>query len=209
MRDRSLPAGPRLPAEFFARDPCTVARELIGCELRHEGIGGIIVETEAYHESEPACHAHAGPTPRARVLFGPPGRAYVYLSYGIHQLFNVVTGREGEGAAVLVRALRPLRGIEVMRERRPGRSDEQLCSGPGKLTLALAIGPADNERDLGHGSLELRGRPSGESAPELVAGPRIGIRRAADLPWRWCASAERRFLSAPPGTLAAGEPGVS
>ena len=185
----------RLGTEFYTRDPCLVARELIGCELIAYGAGGIIVETEAYSEHEPACHAHVGVTQRTSVLFGPPGVAYVYLSYGVHQLFNVVTESEGSGAAVLIRALEPTVGIEAMRERRPGRSDRELCSGPGRLTRALGIGARDNRRDLGSGPIAINGPV--EAEPEIVSGPRIGITKAAELPWRYCARGSA-WLSARP-----------
>jgi DNA-3-methyladenine glycosylase len=187
------PAG-RLGRDFFARDPRTVARELIGCGLIHAGVGGTIVETEAYAEHEPACHAYVGRTARTRVLFGPPGHAYVYLSYGIHQLFNVVTEPAGVGAAVLIRALEPRWGIERMRTRRPGRSDRELCAGPGRLSLALAIGAEHNECDLLGG--ELRIAPRAAPAPAVVSGARIGISKAVELPWRYCAAASP-WLSVP------------
>ena len=186
--------GERLGVEFFARDPNEVARELIGCVLLHEGVGGRIVETEAYAGHEPACHAHVGLTARTAVIFGPPGRAYVYLSYGIHRLFNVVTLPEGEAAAVLVRALEPLAGIELMRGRRPGRSDRELCSGPGRLAAALEIGAEHNGIDLVAGPIALH-RPA-EPPTEIVAGPRIGITKAVELPWRYCEAASP-WLSRP------------
>src|ERR1700722_10009951 len=143
-----------LPPEFYSRPVLEVARELIGCTVEHEGAAGVIVETEAYHESEPACHAFVGVTSRTKTLFGPPGRAYVYLSYGLHAMLNAVCESEGMGAAVLIRALEPTAGLEAMRERRtvsarravagqPAR-DEDLCSGPGKLTQALGISLAEN-----------------------------------------------------------------
>ena len=133
---------------FYERGVVDVARDLVGCVLRHGETAGVIVETEAYHESEPACHAYVGRTARTHVLFGPPGTAYVYRSYGIHALVNAVCEPEGVGAAVLIRALEPLDGIECMRERRGTRALEQLCSGPGKLTQAL-----DVELHHNHGSL--------------------------------------------------------
>ena len=175
-----------LPAGFFERDVVDVARDLVGATLALGDCAGRIVETEAYDESEAACHAHAGVTARTGPLFGPPRHAYVYLSYGIHELFNVVTGPEGHGAAVLIRAIEPIEGIELMRARRPGRRDRELCSGPGRLTLALGIG-------LAHNALALdgtAGRPvllAGDGEPpELLSGPRIGITKAAELPWRFC-----------------------
>jgi DNA-3-methyladenine glycosylase len=177
-----------LPRDFYDRPVVEVARELVGCVLAHDGVSGVIVETEAYHESEPACHAFVGLTPRTRPLFGPPGRAYVYRSYGIHALVNAVSESEGVGAAVLIRALEPLEGIDAMRERRRLTRTEDLCSGPGKLTQALGIELPDNDTGLtGDGPITIHPRPADHPPPELVAGVRIGIRKAADLPWRFCA----------------------
>ena len=133
---------------FFERSVHEVARELIGCELRVGETAGVIVETEAYEESDPACHAYIGRTARDEVLFGPPGHAYVYLSYGIHSLLNFVTEPEGCASAVLIRALEPTDGIELMRERRGRGEIEQLCSGPGKLSEALGVGLTLNGADL-------------------------------------------------------------
>src|SRR4029077_13704134 len=138
----------RLVAEFLARSVHTVTRELIGCRLFFAGCGGTIVETESYERDDPACHAYVGLTKRPEVLFGPPGRAYVYLSYGIHSLLNAVAEPDGEAAAVLIRALPPSTGLEAMRGRRGGRPDADLCSGPGKLTEALGIGLDANGTDL-------------------------------------------------------------
>jgi DNA-3-methyladenine glycosylase len=192
----AAPTERRLAPAFFERDAAAVARDLIGCSLLADGVGGRIVETEAYAEWEPACHAHVGVTERTRILFGPAGRAYVYLSYGVHQLFNVVTGVEGAGAAVLIRALEPTRGVELMRRRRPERRDRELCAGPGRLTAALAIGAESNGADLEEGGIGLLGR-DGPSA-ELVAGPRIGISKAVELPWRYC-ERDSPWLSATAG----------
>jgi DNA-3-methyladenine glycosylase len=147
--------GDRLDAAFFARSVHTVARELIGCRLFHDGCGGTIVETESYERDDPACHAYAGLTKRTATLFGPPGRAYVYLSYGIHSLLNAVAEPEGEAAAVLIRALEPLAGLEQMRARRGERPDAELCSGPGKLTEALAVGLDADGADLSAAPFEL------------------------------------------------------
>jgi DNA-3-methyladenine glycosylase len=183
--------GRRLDAEWFAREPNLVARELIGCRLMRDGVGGTIVETEAYAADDPACHAFIGPTPRNEVIFGPPGHAYVYLSYGIHSLFNVVTEPDGIAAAVLIRALVPEHGIEAMRARRNGLADAQLCSGPGKLTVALGIDLADDGRRLERGPIALHARDESVPAPAIVAGPRIGITKAADLPWRYCLAGSR------------------
>jgi DNA-3-methyladenine glycosylase len=188
-------AGERLGAAFFERSVHEVAREMIGCELFYEGCGGIVVETESYERDDPACHAYVGLTPRTETLFGPPGRAYVYLSYGIHSLLNAVAEPAGEAAAVLIRALQPTVGIEAMRERRGPRPDADLCSGPGKLTEALGIGLADNGADLGRAPFELRSR-SRDWAGEIVAGPRVGITKAVERPWRFCLAVSP-FVSRP------------
>ncbi len=177
----------RLAPDFYARPVLEVAHDLIGCTVEHRGVSGVIVETEAYHESEPACHAFVGVTERTKTLFGEPGTAYVYRSYGIHALLNAVCEPAGVGAAVLIRALQPLDGIDEMRSRRGGVDDEQLCSGPGKLTQALAIELSENETDLGgDGPVVIRPRAAGWRAPEIVVGTRIGITQAAELPWRFC-----------------------
>ncbi len=189
-----MSAGARLGADFFDRSVHDVARDLIGCRLFFDGCGGTIVETESYHRDDPACHAYVGLTERTRVLFGPPGRAYVYLSYGIHSLLNAVAEPEGEAAAVLIRALEPTDGIEAMRERRGARPDTDLCSGPGKLTEALGIGLAENRADLCADPFLITA-PGGD-APEIVAGPRVGITKAVDLPWRF-SLAGSRFVSRP------------
>ena len=171
-------------AGFYARSVHEVARDLVGCTLRHGDTAGRIVETESYHQEEPACHAYAGLTPRTATLFGPPGFAYVYRSYGIHSMLNAVCEEDGIGAAVLIRAIEPLEGIEIMRARRGPVSDRQLCSGPGKLTQALGIGLDRNGASLVGGPIEIT-RASGRAA-QVVTGPRIGITKAADLPWRFC-----------------------
>jgi len=188
------PHGAALGHDFYARPVLDVARDLVGCVVAHAGCAGVVVETEAYHDSEAACHAHVGLTPRTHVLFGPPGRAYVYRSYGIHALLNAVTEPEGVGAAVLIRALQPVAGIDAMRERRGWDDVEDLCSGPGKLTQALGVGLADNTTDLVTGPIRIL--PRDGPAPELVTGPRIGITKAAELPWRFCAAGSR-FVSRP------------
>jgi DNA-3-methyladenine glycosylase len=175
-----------LGADFYDRSVHEVARDLIGCTLLYEGRGGVVVETESYEADDPACHAYVGLTERTRVLFGPPGYAYVYLSYGIHSLLNAVAEPEGEAAAVLIRALEPTHGLEEMRARRAGKADADLCSGPGKLTEALGIDLGDNERDLAREPFLLT-PPQGER-PRIVAGPRIGITKAVDRPWRFCAA---------------------
>ena len=185
-----------LAREFYARPVVEVARALLGGVVRHGSTAGVIVETEAYHESEPACHAFVGMTPRTRVLFGPPGTAYVYRSYGIHALLNCVAESDGVGAAVLVRALEPVEGIEIMRARRRVARDEELCNGPGKLTQALGIGLSLNGTSLVDGPIEIQRRESGARAPRIVMGERIGISKAADLPWRFC-DADSRHVSRP------------
>jgi DNA-3-methyladenine glycosylase len=179
------------------------AQGLVGCTITHGDTSGVIVETEAYHESEPACHAFAGITQRTRPLFEAPGIAYVYRSYGIHALLNVVVEPQGGGAAVLIRALEPLRGLERMRARRGRESLTELCSGPGKLTQALAIGLELDATPLLGGPVELGPPPAGHSeSPRLVVGPRIGITRAAQLPWRFCAAGNRHVSRPwPPGLL--------
>jgi DNA-3-methyladenine glycosylase len=184
-----------LPRDFFERPVVEVARDLVGCIVAHDGAAGAIVEAEAYHESEPACHAFVGLTPRTETLFGPPGRAYVYRSYGIHAMLNAVSEPEGTGAAVLIRALEPLHGVDAMRARRGVQPIEDLCSGPGKLAQALDIGLELNASDLATGPIRLLGPPAGER-PRLAAGPRIGITKAADLPWRFSVAGSR-FVSRP------------
>jgi DNA-3-methyladenine glycosylase len=176
-----------LAPDFFDRSVHAVARELIGYELRYGDVGGTIVETESYEQDDPACHAHVGLTKRTSVLFGPPGRAYVYLSYGIHSLVNFVCEPEGEAAAVLIRALEPTVGIEEMRRRRgPKHADAELCNGPGKLTEALGITLADNGADLALPPWAIE--PPEGKPPEVVTGPRIGITKATERPWRFCAA---------------------
>jgi DNA-3-methyladenine glycosylase len=182
---------------FFARPVLEVARDLIGCVVSHGECAGVIVETEAYHDSEPACHAFIGVTPRTETLFGPPGVAYMYRSYGIHAMLNAVCEPPGIGAAVLIRALEPVEGIDVMRSRRAGiNSVPGLCSGPGKLTEALGVGLECNGADLIRGPLRISARPRVWRDPAITVGRRIGITKAADLPWRFCARGSK-FLSRP------------
>ena len=182
---------------FYDRSVHDVARDLVGCIVRHGDCAGRIVETESYHQEEPACHAYAGLTPRTEVLFGVPGLAYVYRSYGIHALLNAVAEGEGVGAAALIRALEPVDGIDLMRERRRHDHVEDLCSGPGKLTQALGIGLDLNGTPLtGGGPIEILAPDPAERAPRVVRGVRIGITRAADLPWRFC-DATSRCVSRP------------
>jgi DNA-3-methyladenine glycosylase len=179
---------PTLPSSFYERPTLTVAKELLGKVLVHrtpDGVAaGMIVETEAYiGEDDPACHAAPGPTSRNAPLYGPPGMAYVYLNYGIHYLVNAVTERSGSPAAVLIRALAPLDGLDLMRRRRGEVADVELCRGPGNLTRALGITLQENRLDLSDSRLtiEHRGLPCGK----VSCGPRIGIRVAVDRPWRY------------------------
>jgi DNA-3-methyladenine glycosylase len=198
----------RLPAEFYARPTLDVLRDLMGKVLVHEARGvrtaGVIVEAEAYiGESDPACHAAPGPTARNAPLYGPPGRAYVYLNYGLHSLVNAVTEEEGSPAAILIRALEPVEGMPAMRRRRlAGRRRDRerlvrganrrrrgggvrvrdLCRGPGNLTVALGIGLRHNRSDLTRGPLAIEDH--GMRSGPLAWSPRIGIRVGADRPWR-------------------------
>jgi DNA-3-methyladenine glycosylase len=183
---------------FYDRPVLEVARDLIGCVVTLGECSGVIVETEAYHDSEPACHAFVGLTPRTATLFGPPGFAYVYISYGVHVMLNTVCEHEGVGAAVLIRALEPRTGIDIMASRRgmPVERERNLCSGPGKLTQALGISLADNRCDLVLGPVVISGRPPGWENPPISAGTRIGITKAVELPWRFCVTGSR-YLSAP------------
>jgi len=186
-----------LPVAFYDRPVVDVAQDLLGCVVRHGDTGGRIVETEAYQHSEPACHAYVGLTPRTRVLFGPPGRAYVYRSYGIHALLNAVCEPEGEGAAVLIRALEPIEGIDLMRVRRGLARERDLCSGPGKLTQALDIELELNDTPLA-GPISFHPRPPGDPPP-VAACERIGITRAVELPWRFCAVGSEHLSRPVPG----------
>jgi DNA-3-methyladenine glycosylase len=188
----------RLPRAFYARPTLDVAADLIGAVLVHERRGartsGRIVEAEAYiGEEDPACHAAPGPTRRNQPLYGPPGCAYVYLNYGIHCLVNVVTEPEGSPAAILIRALDPIEGIDLMRRRRRrpakgrrplrGRLDEaELCRGPGNVTTAMGITLAENRVDLCGSRLYVERRRA--AGPAVAWGPRIGIRVGTDRPWR-------------------------
>ena len=181
---------------FFERSVHEVARDLVGCTISHGGVGGVVVETESYEADDPACHAFGGRTPRNEVLFGPPGLAYVYFSYGVHNLLNAVAEPEGSAAAVLIRALEPRFRLEEMCERRGRDEVTELCSGPGKLTQALGVGLEANGMSLLAEPFELRPRDQEWSGVEVATGPRIGISRAVELPWRFCASGSR-YLSRP------------
>ena len=173
----------RIDREFFARSVHEVAPDLIGATLLVDGVGGRIVEVEAYDREDPASHGFRGRTPRNAAMFGPPGHAYVYRSYGIHWCLNLVCAEEGEPEAVLVRALVPALGIDAMRARRGLEDERALCSGPGKLCQALGITGAHDGLPLDRPPFELRARTE---EPEIVTGPRIGITQAAELPWRYC-----------------------
>ena len=180
-------ASGRLGVDFFARSVHTVAPDLIGCRLLFGGVGGTIVEVEAYEREDPASHSYVGLTERTKVMFGPPGRAYVYLSYGIHSLVNFVCEPEGDAAAVLIRALEPTTEIETMRGRRgKARKDLDLCNGPGKLTEALGITLAQNNSRLDRNPFQLLS-PDGEP-PAVVTSPRVGITKAVEQPWRFSAA---------------------
>jgi DNA-3-methyladenine glycosylase len=185
-----------LPAEFYARPVVEVARDLVGCTLAVNGVGGIITETEAYHVSEAACHAYVGLTERTAPLYGPPAHAYVYLSYGMHKLLNAVAEPDGEAAAVLIRALEPRWGLERMRKRRGLEAERTLCSGPGKLTQALGVDLDLNTAKLTEKPFEICQRPDDWEAEVVGVAPRIGITRAIELPWRFC-EVGSRYLSRP------------
>jgi DNA-3-methyladenine glycosylase len=188
--------GEPLGAEFFERSVHTVARELIGCSVRLAGVGGVIVETESYERDDPACHAYVGLTPRTEVLFGPPARAYVYLSYGVHSLLNFVAEPDGSAAAVLIRAIEPVWGIDEMARRRGRANRLELCSGPGKLTEALGIDLSLNSAPLTRPPFDLRGPTDDWRGVGVTTGPRVGITRATELPWRFSA-ADSPFVSRP------------
>ncbi|HET7493265.1 MAG TPA: DNA-3-methyladenine glycosylase [Bradyrhizobium sp.] len=190
----SLPKpGKLLKRAFFARSVHEVAPDLIGATLLVNGVGGIIVEVEAYHHTDPAAHSFRGPTPRNRVMFGPPGFAYVYRSYGIHWCVNFVCEKEGSASAVLIRALEPTHGLSVMRRRRRLTDARALCSGPGKLTEALAITEVHNGLALDAPPFALFARTA---MVDLVSGARIGITKAVELPWRYGLRSSK-FLSKP------------
>ena len=183
--------GRPLKRAFFARSVHEVAPDLIGATLLVDGVGGVIVEVEAYHHTEAAAHSFNGPTPRNLVMFGPPGFAYVYRSYGIHWCVNFVCEKEGSASAVLIRALEPTHGMSAMRRRRGLHDERALCSGPGKLTEALGITAAHNGLALDAPPIALHARVK---KPEIAAGVRIGITKAVELPWRYGLKGSR-FLS--------------
>ena len=184
---------PRLRKSFFDRSVHEVAPDLIGATLLVDGAGGLIVEVEAYHHTDPAAHSYNGQTKRNAVMFGPPGFAYVYRSYGIHWCLNFVCEEEGSASAVLIRALRPTAGLAAMKRRRGLTDERQLCSGPGKLCEALSVTHKHNGLPLDRAPFELRARAEDY---EIAAGLRIGITKAADLPWRYGLKGSR-YLSKP------------
>jgi DNA-3-methyladenine glycosylase len=188
-----MPLPPKLRRSFFDRPVLEVAPELIGATLLVNGVGGRIVEVEAYHHTDPAAHSYRGPTTRNAVMFGPPGVAYVYRSYGIHWCLNFVCEQEGSASAVLIRALEPVAGIAAMQRRRGMADERTLCSGPGKLCEALGVTGRHNGLPLDRAPFELRAR---QATLEIVVGPRIGITKAIEHPWRYGLKGSR-FLSRP------------
>ncbi len=194
----------KLGRDFFARSVHEVAPDLIGVTLLVDGVGGPIVEVEAYDHEDPAAHGYRGRTERNASMFGPPGHAYVYRSYGIHWCLNFVCEREGLPSAVLLRAIEPQHGIDAMRARRGLDDPRLLCSGPGRLCQALGVTGGHDGLALDETPFELIAR---DAEPEIVVGPRIGITKAVDEPWRY-GLAGSRFLSRPlrPGGSAAQEP---
>ena len=181
-----------MPAGFYDQPVLDLARALIGCALLVDGVGGIVVETEAYHAGDPASHSFAGPTARNRAMWGPAGHAYVYRIYGLHWCLNLVGGEE-PGAAVLLRALEPIAGLDTMRARRGVDDPRRLCSGPGKLAAALAVTGTLDGHALDAPPFALLPRTA---EPSIVTGPRIGITKAPDEPWRF-GLAGSHFLSRP------------
>jgi DNA-3-methyladenine glycosylase len=177
----------------FSLPSHVVARQLIGVTVTVDGIGGRIVETEAYDGEDPASHSFSGPTARNMAMFGPPAHAYVYRSYGIHWCLNFVCRDAGHGAGVLIRALEPLTGLDLMRERRGTQADGLLCSGPGKLCQALGVTRALDGQPLAQAPFQLA--PASEGI-EVVSGPRIGISKAVDVAWRF-GLAGSRWVSKP------------
>jgi len=185
--------GRPLKRAFFARSVHEVAPDLIGATLLVGGVGGIIVEVEAYHHTDPAAHSFRGPTPRNLVMFGPPGFSYVYRSYGIHWCLNFVCEKAGSASAVLIRALQPTHGIAAMRRRRGLHDERSLCSGPGKLCEALAVTIKHSELPLDAPPIALHARTG---KVEVATGVRIGLTKAVELPWRYGLKGSK-FLSKP------------
>jgi DNA-3-methyladenine glycosylase len=188
-----MPKPRRLRRDFFARSVHAVAPDLIGATLLFKGVGGVIVEVEAYHHTDPAAHSYNGPTERNAVMFGPPGFAYVYRSYGVHWCVNFVCEEEGSASAILIRAIEPTAGIARMKRRREVSEERLLCAGPGRVCEALGITRTHNGLALDAPPFESYARIE---KPEIVSGPRIGITKAVDHPWRY-GLAGSRFLSKP------------
>jgi DNA-3-methyladenine glycosylase len=188
-----MPLSPKLRRSFFDRPVLKVAPDLIGATLLVNGGGGRIVEIEAYHHTDPAAHSYNGPTERNAVMFGPAGYAYVYRSYGIHWCLNFVCEEEGSASAVLIRALEPTQGLAAMRRRRGIGDERTLCSGPGKLCEAMGVTIKHSGMPLDRAPFELRARAE---KPDIVVGPRIGITKAAEYPWRYGMKGSK-FLSKP------------
>ena len=191
--DGSRSPGPRLRKSFFARSVHEVAPDLIGTTFLVNGVGGIIVEVEAYDQTDPAAHSFRGPTPRNAVMFGPPGYTYVYLSYGLNWCVNLVCQAAGSAAGVLLRAIEPTHGLAAMRRRRGVTDAKALCSGPGKLCEALAITKALSELPIDRSPIALHARSGGA---EITTGVRIGLTKAVDLPWRYGLKGSK-YLSKP------------
>lgn len=183
----------RLNRSFFDRSVHEVAPDLIGATFLFNGTGGLIVEVEAYHHTDPAAHSFNGRTARNAVMFGPPGFAYVYRSYGIHWCVNVVCEAAGSASAVLIRAIQPTQGIAAMKRRRKVTDERLLCAGPGRLCEALGIAGSHDGLPLDRAPFQLRGRGD---AVEIASGPRVGISKAVDLPWRYGLKGSR-YLSKP------------
>ena len=188
-----MPKSALIRRAFFSRSVHAVAPDLIGATLLYKGVGGVIVEVEAYHHTDPAAHSFRGPTERNAVMFGPPGHAYVYRSYGIHWCLNFVCEPKGSASAVLIRALKPTHGLAAMRRRRGVTEERLLCSGPGRLCEALGITGAHDGLALDRPPFELIAR---SEAVEVAIGPRIGITKAVDHPWRYGLKGSR-FVSRP------------
>ncbi len=173
---------------FFADEAPELARKLLGCELVHESVdgvtSGIIVETEAYSQEDAASHSNRGETARTKVMFGPGGHAYIYFTYGMHYCFNVVSGPAGHGQGVLIRALQPVQGIDIMQARRNKQNEIELCNGPAKLVQAMGITKQDYGRPLYKGSLYIK-KLLNLADGQIMEGPRIGITKAIDMPWRF------------------------
>jgi DNA-3-methyladenine glycosylase len=185
-----------LPQTFFFKTAPELAQELLGCRLVHESLdgvtAGIIVETEAYSQEDAASHSYKGETARTKAMFGPGGHAYIYFTYGMHYCFNVVSGEAGHGQGVLIRALQPVEGIELMKQRRGKEQVRELCNGPAKLVQAMGISKADYGKPLFQGDLYIQGRH--ETELRIESGPRVGISKAVDVPWRFWIK-DSRFVS--------------